>query len=61
MRQFRSYPFDVCDRTCHASKHKMVKLHDKVIIGNRLFISKSINFDLSYQFSINGLPFPRLS
>ena len=32
-------------------RHEVVKLHDKIIIENCLFISKSINFDLPSIFS----------
>ena len=32
-------------------RHKIVKLHDKIIIENCLFISKSINLDLSPIFN----------
>ena len=31
--------------------HEIIKLHDKIIIENCLFISKSINFDLPSIFS----------
>ena len=32
-------------------RHEIIKLHDKIIIENCLFISKSINFDLPSIFS----------
>ena len=39
-------------------RHEIVKLHEKIIIENYLFISKSVNFDLPSIFN-NWLPFPQ--